>query len=193
MDSKRLLGYTFALSTGKETRNRDELLTLRVETSLLCNMKCKYCAWNSGYALEDEINFDTLKRFIAEGKDMGIQSAVIIGGGEPTIYKHFKELVEYIVELELIPVVITNGLTMDHTLASFLFNKKCSVLLKCDSLCKHTQDFLSGIEGAYEKIQSGLKDLLDCGFAVSTNNELRMGISFVVTSKNIDEIPDIWR
>ena len=56
-------------------------------------MKCLYCAWDSGIPLDDEIDFEDLVRFIDEGLELGIKSVVIIGGGEPTIYRHFRELV----------------------------------------------------------------------------------------------------
>jgi len=194
-EASRLKGYSYSHDIGRKARDNGQILSVRVETSLLCNMRCRYCGWNSGIPLDDEVGFDTLINFISEAKEMGAKSVVIIGGGEPTIYTHFKELVTYINQEDLIPVVITNGLTTDIELAKFLFENNCSVLIKCDSFKAEVQDYLSGMDGAYKKIQYGLKSLIEAGFtkSVSDDNNLRLGISFVVTSKNIDEVCDIWR
>lgn len=42
-------------------------------------MRCRYCAWDSGVPLTDEIGFDTLKSFISDGIEKGIRSVIIIG------------------------------------------------------------------------------------------------------------------
>ena len=188
-----LLGYTYTFEEGKKARNERKLLTLRIETSLACNMKCLYCAWDSGIPLDDEIDFEDLVRFIDEGLELGIKSVVIIGGGEPTIYRHFRELVSYIHSKSLIPVVITNGLTMNNNLAKFLYNNNCSVLLKHDSLKEEVQDYLSGMDGAYSKINIGLKNLIEVGYTKEVEDGLRLGLSFVVTKQNYNEITTMWR
>ena len=61
-----LLGYTYTFEEGKKARNERKLLTLRIETSLACNMKCLYCAWDSGIPLDDEIDFEDLEEKLAE-------------------------------------------------------------------------------------------------------------------------------
>ncbi len=188
-----LRGYTYSYEEGRKARDSCRLLTLRIETSLVCNMKCRYCAWESGNALDYEIDFTELKRCIDDGISLGIKSVVIIGGGEPTIYSHFAELVMYINSKKLIPVVITNGLTMNYDLAKFLYDNNCSVLLKHDSFHKHVQDYLSGINGAYSKINDGLNNLISVGYTQDIDDGLRLGLSFVVTKQNIDEITKIWK
>lgn len=192
-DKNNLIGYTYMFEEGKKARNEGKLLTLRLETSLACNMKCRYCAWDSGKSLDDEIGFDDLKRCIDDGIQLGIKSVVIIGGGEPTIYRHFRELVSYINDNGLIPVVITNGLTMKSDLAQFLYESNASVLLKHDSLREEVQDYLSGMSGAYAKIQDGLKNLMAAGYTSNQEDGLRLGLSFVVTKQNIDEVAAIWK
>lgn len=189
----KLKGYSYSVETGKSARNSEKLLTLRVETSLLCNMKCIYCAWDSGKALKDEIDFKLLKDFVTEGKELGCKSVVIIGGGEPTIYNYFKELVTYITQLDMIPVVITNGMTMDKELADFLYINNSSVLLKFDSMNPEIQNYLSGIPNAHSRINTAFDYLVKAGFTKrNSDEELRLGFSFVVTSKNISEICKIW-
>lgn len=188
-----LIGYSYSLEEGKLARDEGRLLSLRVETSLFCNMRCKYCAWDSGVPLNDEVGFDTLKKFIEDGIKKEIRSVVIIGGGEPTIYRNFRELVEFIDSKGVIPVVITNGLTVKKEFAAFLYEHNCSVLLKHDSFNEETQNYLSGVPGAFKKMQESLKNLIDVGFTRDHEEGLRLGLSFVATKKNINEIGKLWR
>lgn len=188
-----LKGYNFPNSRARETRNLGKLLTMRTETSLACNLKCRYCNGTSGTAPSGEISLDTIKDVIAQMKELGGESVVVIGGGEPTVYPYFRPLISYINKLGLTPVVITNTITMNLNLASFLYDENSSVLIKLDSLKEDRQDFLAGKPETYKRIREGLEHLMKAGFTESDRNELRLGASFVTTSLTLDETPDIWR
>lgn len=188
-----LKGYNFPNSKAREARDSGKLLSMRTETSLLCNLLCRYCNGVSGIAPDGEISVDTIKDVIAQVKELGGESVVVIGGGEPTVYPHFRDLISYIDNLEMVPVVITNTITMNKNLASFLFDKNASVLTKLDSLNEERQDFLGGKPETYKRIQEGLEHLMEVGFADGDTHELRLGASFVTTSLTLDETTDIWR
>ena len=117
----------------------------------------------------------------------------MIGGGEPTIYPYFRELIQYINSNEMTPVVITNTVTMTLDLAKFLYDENASVMGKLDSLTEEKQDFLANKSGTYKRIQKGLENLLHVGFATGDSQLLRLGVSFVTTLLTLDETPDIWR
>src|SRR5215217_4416929 len=74
-----------------------------------CNLKCSFC-----YAAAEVFDRPSTMS-LAEGKrsvdfldSIGIQSFTLLGG-EPTIYKHLIELVEYSREKGMGPWVVTNG------------------------------------------------------------------------------------
>jgi MoaA/NifB/PqqE/SkfB family radical SAM enzyme len=91
----------------------------------------------------------------------------------------------------MIPVVITNGQNMTRELAEFLYKMNASILLKYDSMRKEIQDIMAGKNGAYEAIQSGLKNLIDVGF--TKDNTVRLGCSFVLNRLTKEEAETIWR
>jgi len=188
-----LLGYNYSPKEAKKAASQRKLLSIRVETSAVCNLSCRYCNGASGKRLPGEISLGILKRVISEAKILGAKSVVVIGGGEPTIYPRFKSLITYIDNLDMIPVVITNAINVDLELALFLYTHNTSVLFKLDSLTEHTQDYLSGRSGAYQLIKRGVENLLSVGFNKSKGKKLRCGASFVLTKKNYNEIPAIWR
>ncbi len=189
----RLIGYNFPPERAKEAREQGRLLSMRTETSLVCNLQCRYCNGASGTPPPGEISVDVITDVIAQVKDLGGESVVVIGGGEPTIYPHFRKLIRYINRHDMIPVVITNTVTMTLDLAKFLYDENASVLGKLDSLNEETQDSLAGQRGTYTRIQQGLENLQHVGFTACDPQRLRLGVSFVTTSVTLHEIPEIWR
>lgn len=205
-----LAGYNFSPEKARGAREQGRLLSMRTETSLVCNIQCRYCNGTSGTAPPGEISLGTIKDVISQVKELGGESVVVIGGGEPTIYPHFRELIHYIAEKEMTPVVITNTTTMSSDMAKFLYNENASVLTKLDSLNETRQDFLAAKEGTYQRIRKGLDNLMevytdgadgadgiggtgDRGNAGGNPLRLRVGVSFVTTSLTLDETPDIWK
>jgi radical SAM protein with 4Fe4S-binding SPASM domain len=139
------------------------------------------------------MSLDTMKRVIVEAQSLGAESIVVIGGGEPTMYPKFTKLVEFIARQELIPVIITNGLKCSREMTQFLYDHNASVLCKLDSLDENIQDVLSGKPETFKRIRQGIDNLSDTGFACCKDNEMRCGLSFVVTRLNYTGIPQLWR
>lgn len=190
----KLEGYYYSFEESKEAATNNHLLAIRIETSLTCNLKCIYCCNRSGQALPDEITYEEIIDVINQAKDLGARSVVIIGGGEPTIYPKFRELVKHIHSLDMIPVIFTNTQTITKEFAQFLYDHNVSVLIKLDSLNEKTQDKLAGFKSAYKNIQQGLKNLFAVGYdQVKNNQKLKLAASFVVNRENIDDIPNVWR
>lgn len=189
-----LEGYTYDAREAYKARDRNELLAIRVETNTSCNLQCRYCYAESGGYPEKKLDFDTLRRIILQAHDLGIRSVVVIGGGEPTLYPKFRELISFIDSLGIIPVVFSNTVLVTKDLARFLFAHNASIMGKCDSLRPEIQDFLSGREGAFISIQKGLHNLMEAGFTDTVDStHLRLGVSFVSNKLNVDEIEEIWQ
>lgn len=188
-----LEGYNYSDDVAHEARRNKKLLTIRVELSHICNLQCIYCNEGNVSPQSDNISFETIKDVIYQVKKLGGQSVVIIGGGEPTIYTHFKELVLYISKKGMIPVVFTNGLTMNKDMAKFLLDNNSSTILKMDSQKEDVQDKLAGKKGVFKSIQNALNHLISIGYTKKSGSKLKLGLSFVTTVLNIDEIPNLWR
>jgi len=187
-----LSGYTFSPSEARQARDEGRLLSMRIETNRLCNLNCRYCYAESGESIESA-DIEKLKNLITDGAKLGLKSVVVIGGGEPTLYKHFRELISFIDTLGIIPVVFTNTILIDRELAEFLYAHKASVMGKLDSLEPKTQDFLTGKPGSLTAIKKGLRNLMLQGFTEpDEEGGLRLGVSFVANRLNAGEIEDIW-
>lgn len=189
-----LEGYVYSYEEAVAYRDKGQILTIRLETSRVCNLKCKYCCNRSGQALENEISYDKIKGLVLEAKELGAKSIIVIGGGEPTIYPHFKDLISYIHNNGMVPVIFTNTQTITKELARFLYENNVSVMTKIDSLDGKIQDEMVGVKGAHKKIQIGLKNLFEVGYGnPKQDGSLKLGASFVVNRENYKDVTNIWR
>lgn len=82
--------------------------------------------------MDNEISYDSLVGLVDEAKTLGAKSVVVIGGGEPTIYPQFRELISHINSEGLIPVIFTNTQGITDDLAKFLFDNNVTVITKLD-------------------------------------------------------------
>lgn len=73
-----------------------------------CNLKCPYCSVTYRDT-HSRIPIDTIKKYINNLKKLGLKAVILTGGGEPTAYKNFNELVRWIKKQDLSVSLITNG------------------------------------------------------------------------------------
>jgi len=189
-----LKGYNFSPKKAYSARNAGQLLAIRIETSKICNLNCIYCNTDSGKPLNNELSLKEIIDVVDQAIEFGIESIIIIGAGEPTMSPFFLELIEYIDSKKILPVIFTNGTLITKNLATFLYKKNCSIIIKLDSLIPHIQDFLAYQQNTFNKIQIGLQNLIQAGFTrIEDPKKLRLGVSFVTNKANINEIADIWK
>ncbi len=165
------------------------LLSVELEFTKKCNLRCLYCYTHAGKADENELNVDELKSVIDQAKDMGAKKIILLGGGEPLIYDELNTIVEYIHSLGLQQVIFTNGTLIDEKIAATLLKFKVSVIIKHNSTKPDVQDELAGVKGSHAKIKRGMEILRNTGYP---NGEASLGIQTVICRQNIDEIPYMW-
>ncbi len=73
-----------------------------------CNLSCPYCSV-SKRKINERIELDTIKDYVLTLKKYGLQAVILTGGGEPTLYPKFNELVRFLAEEKLSVALITNG------------------------------------------------------------------------------------
>src|SRR3989338_9171353 len=168
---------------------RGGLLSLELEFSKRCNLKCIYCYASAGRALDNELELPEIKGVIDQAQELGARKIILLGGGEPLMYEGLEQVVEYIHSKGLKQSMFTNGMLLTEDLACFLFRHDVSVVIKNNSNTPEVQDALAGVKGAYNKIRQGLEYLLIAGYP---SGECQLGIQTVICRQNIKEIPDMW-
>ena len=85
--------------------------SLQISLINKCNLKCIFCSV-SGRNLKDEWLFEDLIKSIEFFISAGIKTIEFSGGGEPTLYPQFNELVIFCKQRGLLLGLITNGLRL---------------------------------------------------------------------------------
>ena len=136
-----------------------------------CNLRCKGC-YTLGYGLKPELDYEVVKRLIAECTGMGIYFITVLGG-EPLMYPHLFQMIEE--HSEVFFQVYTNGTLLSPEAAqrfSDLGNALVVISIEGDE--KETESWRG--KGVYKKIMQGFENL--------NRADMIFGTSATVTSKN---------
>jgi radical SAM protein with 4Fe4S-binding SPASM domain len=186
-DAAHTLGFT-----GDEIMcclQRNGLLSIELEFTRKCNLRCIYCYSTAGEPRDDELGTKELKSVIYQSKELGAKKIILLGGGEPLLYEDFEDIVLYIHSLGLKQVLFTNGTLLNKDIARFMLRKRVSIIIKQNSFNPEIQDMLAGIRGAFENIQRGIKVLMDAGYP---HGDATLGIQTIICRQNIHELPSMW-
>jgi len=83
-----------------------------------CNLRCPYCSV-SKRTRHNRIELETIKDYVLKLKSRGLKAVILTGGGEPTLYPAFDELVAWLkYEQNLSVALISNGTTVDRVAQS---------------------------------------------------------------------------
>lgn len=184
------LGMEFTSEEIRKCREENGLLSMELELSRVCNLRCLYCYAASGEPLKNELSLAEIKKVLEQAFVLGAKKIIILGGGEPLLYPHLFELIECIREKGLVVDLFTNGQTLNEDIARRLFGLQVGVVLKMNSRNTVVQDMLAGRKGAFAAIEQALGSLQVAGYP---DDEHALGIETVICRQNCEELPDMWR
>ena len=87
-------------------------ISINLDMTTACNYRCDHCVDMD--ILNKNINYehDLLKDSLTYLGERGLRSVIIIGGGEPTAYKGFEDIVRHLKAMDIQIGVVTNGSMM---------------------------------------------------------------------------------
>ncbi len=185
-----LAGQDFSEHEIRAAADSARLLTVELEMTNACNLRCIYCYADAGESRRDEMTRSEISSALRQAADAGARRVVILGGGEPLVYGDFNSLVDEIIGLGLSVSVFTNGTLITPSVARFLYERRVTVVIKRNSLRDDVQDRLAGVPGASLLISAGLSALIAAGYP---GEEAVLGIQTVICSDNLPEIEQLWR
>ncbi len=177
----------FSIEEIKKAAASGQLLTMELEFSQLCNFRCPYCYLDA--RPKDELTSDEIRDLILQGRDMGVRKVIILGG-EPMIYPRILEKIHFIRSHGMDVEIFTNGsnITAENAVELALLDVK--VVLKMNTQNADVQNRLCGVDDADQIIREAFKHLKEAGYG---SGGKPMAISSVISSANIEELPEMWR
>lgn len=136
-----------------------------------CNMRCPWCyASATKYEKNATMPPTLAKRLIGIFKGLGVKNIIILGG-EPTIYPHLNEVLQYTISQGIRPVIVTNGKKLaDYSYARSL--KEIGLLeltLSLKAVEAEEYKLLShtGDVGLFSSIRSAVKNVQELGLGLN--------------------------
>jgi MoaA/NifB/PqqE/SkfB family radical SAM enzyme len=161
-----------------------------------CPYDCFHCFTDKN---KQTLTLQEIKSVIDQLEKAKTYSIDFTGEGEPTIDRHFFDILEYTASKGIQFVVFTDAATKlrDEKFVKRLYDTGASAAPKCDSLFNaEYQNWVVGDKkGTYFKQRNeAIKHLIDAGFnEVQEDGTTRLGFNMVVTKKNIHEIEKTLR
>ena len=171
-------------------RSGGRLLTMEIETSHECNLRCIYCYNSSGRKQHNELSLDEILNAVEQGIDLGVRRIIIIGGGEPMLHPQLLAIIKHARRRALGIDLFTNGTLITAEWAQTLYEHGVEPVVKLNSLRAAVQDMLATRPGTFDSIQRGLENLLRAGYP---DPDHALGIESIVCRANLAEMPEMWR
>ena len=155
----------------------------------LCQQACKFCSYRlPGYAANQL--FDD-KRMMPEAKAfeilddcaaIGVEAVQFTGGGEPTIYPKFRQILEHTIKLGLKFALVSNGVRITEELAPLVAQAEW-VRISLDASSEETYVQIRRIHRSqWTKAQNAVR------LIKAQNTKCVVGVGFVVTPENWQEV-----
>lgn len=182
-------GSNFCQEDIDAARKENRILSLELELSRECDLKCIYCYAESGSAKEGELSLSEIYAVLDEAVDLGVRRVIVLGGGEPLVYPHTLDIMRTIASKGIGIDLFTNGTHVTPEMAREFLSLGVAPVVKMNSMRPEVQEKLAGKKGSYAEIRRGLDLLMEAGYPTS---EIPLGVQSIICKQNIDELPDMW-
>lgn len=171
-------------------QKNNQLLSLEIEFSSRCNLRCVYCYSGNNLFRDNELELEEIFDIISQAKALGARKIIYIGAGEPLLDNKLSSVISYVHKLGLEHILFTNATMINSELANLFYQHNLVVVVKYPSLNQERFDQLSSSPGSYEAMQRGLKSLFKAGYP---DNDHHLGIEAIISNLNLQDIPGLWR
>lgn len=153
-----------------------------------CNSDCVYCNHAKSKVqneIKQEISLEGIRTIINEAVQMGIK-AISISGGEPLVRKDVETIVKQISESNVVPVLLTNGYSLEERAETLYKNGLRYFIISLDSLDE--KDYLAQRGINIGPVLDGIETIRKL---MQKDKSVRLHITPVITAKNILQMPEM--
>ena len=84
-------------------------ISINLDITTACNYACDHCVDMDILNQPIKYSHDKLRDSLKLMAERGLRSVIVIGGGEPTVYRHFEDAILWMKELGLQVAIVSNG------------------------------------------------------------------------------------
>lgn len=161
-----------------------ELNFVWLELTEACNLKCVHCYDGDEHKINasENLTFKQWKNILKQLKEVNCKKVEFIGG-EPTVYPHFFELLQYSVSIGLSVEIYTNLQLFTNDLVTFISKNKIKVHFSIYGSKADVHDSVTGKPGSFDKTIFWLQELI--------KNEVVVIPAITIMRKNQEDYENI--
>ena len=146
-----------------------------------CNLECTFCSIKASPTSKRELSLEEVENLVAFCKKNGVTD-IHITGGEPTLHKHYKKIIEIIINHDIDARLITNGLLLTEEDLYDLKNIGLkNLMFSLDGLSQFHNSVRK--PSSFESTSNIIKKALKLNFNVRVNS--------VAWKENLPDIPKL--
>lgn len=154
-----------------------------------CNAKCPMCRYADLRETNETIPLDVMKRTVTDLGKMGTKSIIFSGGGEPTIYQGFSEVIELAASYGIKTGLVTNFLRISPKLMDAIVDHMSWARVSINAANAETYRIVQGMDPVvWPKLLENIKRMVDARNKKGT--KLAIGGSTIVQRGNYKESGD---
>jgi MoaA/NifB/PqqE/SkfB family radical SAM enzyme len=164
-------------------------LKLEIFPTHICNHACCMCIvehYRSNSNLERNIMpFEIIHNILQDAEDIGVQLITLSGGGEPSIYTQFDDILDYFSNSKMNLMLFTNGSNLSEVNCTQLISLDAIVNISLNAGNREQYRIVSGVD-SFEKVVHVMEHLK----WARNNNDFRGMVcaSYVVIPENVTGI-----
>ena len=146
-----------------------------IELTNRCNLSCGHC-FDERHAATGDLSLEILDKVLREGKSCGIEQ-LSFTGGEPTIHRRFREIIERVAEAGYSFSFVSNGTSFPRIYPLLHKYRRwfLGVTFSLDGAQEETHDRLRG-KGSYRSVMRAA--------SICIVKELPFTLNMVLTAQN---------
>jgi len=165
-----------------QTCSHPKLHLVHIKLTDECNLSCKYCYAQSGILNRKFLELDQLKKIVKDLNEIANNIDYTLSGGEPLLYPHAIELMEYINFMGNKIFLLTNGMLITKENAPLLAKLCFLIKISIDGSCEEINALTRG--------KNSFKAALN-GYELLRAEGANVQIAMTVTKANIDDIDNM--
>lgn len=176
-------------------------ISINLDLTTGCDHACGHCVDDLIINSGKKLAFEDVKQMITTLHMQGLRSVILIGGGEPTLYPHFEDVVGYLKEKKLQVGIVSNGAHGERILAiADRLTQGDWVRFSIDAATNETYQQIHWKQSGRKPLHALEKVLSSASKIAQKNAVIEVGYSYVIVwdgleyhgrklLDNIDEIP----
>lgn len=161
-----------------------DLISVNVELTLACNLRCLHCGSTAGRPRRDELTTAEMLRLVRDLRALGCREMCLLGG-EPFLRPDWFRICRAVCTSDMDLVLITNGLRVTPALVAQLrkLPRLDRIGVSLDGATPAVHDRIRGRRGSFDAAWRAIRLLADAGFEV--------GAITTVSKWNLRDLPNL--